>query len=299
MFFGDFAKVFGAIAVISKSCGDGIKVAFKHLEMLRSSFIPTVFRPGHCLTRGILCTLALLVLGGGTEGFAQAQPSSVQLNVSLGGTGAANETSVALQLLLLFSVLSLAPSLIIMMTSFTRIVVVLSFLRTALGIQQPSSQILVALSLFMTGFIMYPVFSQIDKEALTPLREKKMELPAAIEKAGVPIKAFMLRHAREKDIQLFSSMMPPESAAQIKPGEIPFQVLVPAFMVSELRTAFQMGFTIFLPFLVIDMVVSSILMAMGMMMLPPTMVTLPTKILVFVLADGWGLIVRSLVESFR
>jgi len=249
------------------------------------------------LTRFVLILALLLVLGEGSA-MAQAQPSTVQLNVSLGGTGNANESSVALQLLLLFSVLSLAPSLIIMMTSFTRIVVVLSFLRTALGIQQPSSQILVALSLFMTGFIMYPVFTQIDKDALAPLREKKIELPVAIERAGVPLKQFMLRHTREKDIQLFASMAPAGSPA-MKSGEAPFQIVVPAFMVSELRTAFQMGFTIFLPFLVIDMVVSSILMAMGMMMLPPTMVTLPTKILVFVLADGWGLIIRSLVESFH
>jgi flagellar biosynthetic protein FliP len=146
---------------------------------------------------------------------------------------------------------------------------------------------------------MYPVFQQIDREALTPLREKKIELPVAIERAGVPLKKFMLKHTRERDIQLFVSMVPPDATAAAKPSEVPFQIVVPAFMVSELRTAFQMGFTIFLPFLVIDMVVSSILMAMGMMMLPPTMVTLPTKILVFVLADGWGLIVRSLVESFR
>lgn len=242
-----------------------------------------------------------LLLGSGSELFAQqgTPPSNVQLNVSLGGTGAAGESSVALQLLLLFTVLSLAPSLLVMTTSFTRIVVVLSFLRTALGIQQPSGQVLIALSLFMTGFIMYPVFTQIDKEALTPLREKKIELPVALERAGVPLKEFMLKHTRERDIQLFVSMAPANALAATKSGEVPFQMVVPAFMVSELRTAFQMGFTIFLPFLVIDMVVSSILMSMGMMMLPPTMVTLPTKILVFVLADGWGLIVRSLVESFR
>jgi flagellar biosynthesis protein FliP len=234
---------------------------------------------------------------------ASAQSNNVQLNVSLGDLASPDKISTNLQLLLIFTVLSLAPSVIVMTTCFTRIVVVLSFLRTAMGIQQPSSQILMALSLFLTGFIMYPVWVQIDKEALTPLKEKKIEATEAFAKAAAPLKKFMLRHTRDKDLQLFISLMPKpvggEPAAEEAISEAPLQVVIPAFMISELRTAFQMGFVVFLPFLVIDMVVSSILMAMGMMMLPPVMVTLPLKILVFVLADGWGLIVRSLVMSFQ
>ena len=246
----------------------------------------------------------LILFGCGSTAYAQASAPGVQLNISVGGTGTANEASVGLQLFLLFSILSLAPALVIMTTAFTRIVIVLSFLRTALGIQQPSGQIIVALSLFLTGFIMYPTWVQINQEALTPLREKKIELSVALERASGPLKKFMLRHTRDRDLQLFQSMAPenknpPPAGSEDSVTHVPLQVIVPAFMLSELRTAFQMGFTLFLPFLVIDMVVSSILMAMGMMMLPPTMVTLPTKILVFVLADGWGLVVRALVQSFQ
>ncbi|MBI4023660.1 MAG: flagellar type III secretion system pore protein FliP [Verrucomicrobia bacterium] len=232
---------------------------------------------------------------------AAAGPANVQLNVSLGGAGDANSVNTGLQILLLFTVLSLAPALVVMTTSFTRIVVVLSFLRTALGSQQPSNQILVGLSLFLTMFIMYPVWNQINTEALTPLREKRIEVNTAMERATVPIKQFMLKFTREKDMNLFLSMSPKGSApvGVRAPQDLPLQVVIPAFMVSELRTAFQMGFVIFLPFLIIDMVISSILMAMGMMMLPPVMVTLPMKILIFVLADGWGLVVRSLVLSFQ
>jgi flagellar biosynthesis protein FliP len=237
-----------------------------------------------------------------SNAFAQANNANVQLNVSLGDLASSEHMSTNLQILLLFTVLTLAPSVIVMMTSFTRIVVVLSFLRTALGIQQPSSQILVALSLFLTGFIMYPVWTKINQDALTPLREKKIESSVAIERAIGPLKGFMLKQTRDKDLALFTSMMPPLKEGEVAPKgpeELPMQVVIPAFMISELRTAFQMGFVIFLPFLVIDMVVSSILMAMGMMMLPPVMVTLPLKILVFVLADGWGLLIRSLVLSFQ
>jgi len=225
--------------------------------------------------------------------------SGVQLNVSVGDLNAPQQISTSLQLFLLFTVLTIAPSIVIMMTSFTRIVVVLSFLRSALGIQQPSSQIVVGLSLFLTAFIMYPVWTQIDKEAITPLRENKLETSVALDRAAVPLKQFMLKYTREKDLDLFMSMMPPDKLTAESRSEPPLQVVIPSFMVSELRTAFQMGFVVFLPFLVIDIVVSSILMAMGMMMLPPAMVTLPLKILVFVLADGWGLIVRSLVLSFQ
>lgn len=247
-----------------------------------------------------------MLLWGGVlvSGAVAAEPASsgIQLNVSLGGTGTGARTSTGLQILLLFTVLSLAPALVIMTTSFTRIVVVLSFLRTALGVQQPSNQIVVGLSLFLTAFIMFPVWSTINKEAIVPLRENKIEMGVAMDRAAHPLKQFMLKHTREKDLRLFVSLMPQEKASKAAPSapdQLPLQVVIPSFMISELRTAFQMGFVIFLPFLVIDMVVSSILMAMGMMMLPPIMVTLPLKILVFVLADGWNLIVRSLILSFQ
>lgn len=268
-----------------------------NLPNLRKPLLPNLVRVG-----AILILLSLIPTGFCAPATPPAQGSGMQLNISLGGAGAGPDSSMGLQLLLLFTVLSIAPSLIIMMTSFTRIVVVLSFLRSALGTQQPSNQIVIALSLFLTAFIMYPVWTRIDTDALTPLREKKIEMTVALERAAVPLKEFMLHHTRQKDVQLFSSMMPPTAnpvVATGKPSDLPLQVVVPAFMISELRTAFQMGFVIFLPFLVIDMVVSSILMALGMFMLPPTMITLPTKILVFVLADGWSLIVKSLVQSFQ
>jgi flagellar biosynthesis protein FliP len=281
----------------------GIEFAFKVTTMKSNVFQIHRHALGFSLTRSCFAGIVIILMMGllfAESASAAPQQNGVQLNVSLGGGGNTNDVSVGLQLFLLFSVLSLAPSLIIMTTSFTRIVVVLSFLRTALGSQQPSSQVLVALALFMTSFIMYPVFSEINKDAIVPLREKKIELGEALDRASKPIKKFMLRHTREKDLELFISMAPDQPDFKVATAaELPMQVVIPAFMVSELRTAFQMGFTIFLPFLVIDMVVSSILMAMGMMMLPPTMVTLPTKILVFVLADGWGLIVRSLVQSFQ
>lgn len=250
-----------------------------------------------------LASLAIFFLTFLFLSTASAAPTAngVQLNVSLGDLNAPKELSTSLQLLLLFTVLTLAPSIVIMMTSFTRIVIVLSFLRTALGIQQPSNQIVVGLSLFLTAFIMYPIWTEIDRDAITPMKEAKIESSVAMDRAIVPLKKFMLKYTREKDLDLFFSMMPRDknNAPNVNREDPPIQTVIPAFMVSELRTAFQMGFVVFLPFLVIDIVVSSILMAMGMMMLPPAMVTLPLKILVFVLADGWGLIVRSLVLSFQ
>jgi flagellar biosynthetic protein FliP len=274
-------------------------------SLVQETKSPSLFRYG--FRRIFVWSLLIFCVAAAMpSSFAASNATGVQLNVSLGDLNAPKELSTSLQLFLLFTVLTLAPSIVIMMTSFTRIVVVLSFLRSALGIQQPSSQILVGLSLFLTAFIMYPVWVQIDQEAITPLRENKLETSAALERAVVPIKQFMLKYTRQKDLELFMSMSAAadkqtananaNSNQKVEPG---LQSVIPAFMISELRTAFQMGFVVFLPFLVIDIVVSSILMAMGMMMLPPAMVTLPLKILVFVLADGWSLIVRSLVLSFQ
>jgi len=268
------------------------------------SFLPGPARIMAWWVRALARAGALGLFLIGVSGFAAETPSGVQLNLSLNGPDGPMEISAGLQLLLLFTALSLAPALVVMTTSFTRIVVVLSFLRTALGIQQPSGQLLIGLSLFLTGFIMFPVWNQINREALIPLREKKIKVGEALDRASLPLKQFMLRQTRQKDLELFTSMAPDstsqaESAGDSPAEKLPLQVVIPAFMVSELRAAFQMGFVIFLPFLIIDMVVASILMAMGMMMLPPAMVTLPLKILIFVLADGWGLVVRSLVTSFQ
>lgn len=205
--------------------------------------------------------------------------------------------STSVKLVLMLTVLSLAPSILILMTCFTRIVIVLSFVRTALATQQmPPNQVLIGLSLFLTFFIMAPTLQQVNEEALTPLFNEEINLEQAYEKASVPFKEFMSAHTRQKDLALlleYSKADPPKSVE-----DIPLTSLVPAFAISEIKTAFQIGFMIFIPFLVIDMVVASILMSMGMMMLPPVMISLPFKILLFVLVDGWYLVVKSLLQSF-
>jgi flagellar biosynthesis protein FliP len=212
-------------------------------------------------------------------------------------SSSADSVSTSVKLLLLFTVLSLAPSILILMTSFTRIMIVLSFVRTSLATQQmPPNQVLIGISLFLTFFIMAPTFQEVNDQALTPLFNEEINLEQAYEKASVPFKEFMSKHTRQKDLELFlnySGADRPESIA-----DIPMTSLVPAFALSEIKTAFQIGFMIFIPFLVIDMVVASVLMSMGMMMLPPVMISLPFKILLFVLVDGWYLVVKSLLESF-
>jgi flagellar biosynthesis protein FliP len=209
----------------------------------------------------------------------------------------ADSVSTSVKLLLLFTVLSLAPSILILMTSFTRIMIVLSFVRTSLATQQmPPNQVLVGLSLFLTFFIMAPTFQEVNDQALTPLFDEEINLEEAYEKAAVPFKEFMSKHTRQKDLELFLSYSGADRPESI--ADIPMTSLVPAFALSEIKTAFQIGFMIFIPFLVIDMVVASVLMSMGMMMLPPVMISLPFKILLFVLVDGWYLVVKSLLESF-
>jgi len=205
--------------------------------------------------------------------------------------------STSVKLILLLSVLSLAPSILILMTCFTRIVVVLSFTRTALATQQmPPNQVLIGLALFLTFFIMAPTFQEVNNDALTPLFNNEINLEQAYDAAVVPFKEFMSAHTRQKDLALFLEYGKVDTPETIQ--DIPLTALVPAFAISELKTAFQIGFMIFIPFLVIDMVVASVLMAMGMMMLPPVMISLPFKILLFVLVDGWYLIVKSLLQSF-
>jgi flagellar biosynthetic protein FliP len=205
--------------------------------------------------------------------------------------------STSVKLLLLLTVLSLAPSILILMTCFTRIVIVLSFVRTALATQQmPPNQVIVGLSLFLTFFIMAPTFQEVNQKALTPLFNEKITLEQAYDRASVPFKEFMSTHTRQKDLQLFLDYSKADQPKTIQ--DIPLTTLVPAFAISEIKTAFQIGFMIFIPFLVIDLVVASVLMSMGMMMLPPVMISLPFKILLFVMVDGWYLVVKSLLESF-
>ncbi|UCZ51714.1 flagellar type III secretion system pore protein FliP [Bacillus shivajii] len=205
--------------------------------------------------------------------------------------------TATVQLLLLLTVLAIAPSILILMTCFTRIVIVLSFVRSGLATQQmPPNQVLIGLALFITFFIMAPVFADVNEEALQPMFEGEITQEEAFDAAALPMKEFMAQHTREKDLALFmgyAGLERPESL-----DDIPLTALVPAFAISELKTAFQIGFMIFIPFLVIDMVVASVLMSMGMMMLPPVMISLPFKVLLFVMVDGWHLVVRSLLLSF-
>ena len=207
------------------------------------------------------------------------------------------ETGSVVQLLLIITVLSLAPAILVLMTSFTRIVVVLSFVRNALGTQQlPPTQVIIGLSLFLTYFVMAPTFTQLNAEALQPYMANEITQEQALENAEQPLRNFMFHQTREKDLELFVSMSKIERPQTY--SDIPTHVLIPAFVISELKTAFQMGFAIFIPFMIIDMIVASTLMSMGMMMMPPMMISLPFKILLFVLVDGWSLVVKSLVTSF-
>lgn len=243
----------------------------------------------------ILSLTALLLLAGAV---ASAAPVPIpSLNIGVGTATKPNDVAVTMQIFLLLTVMSLAPGLLIMTTSFTRISVVLSFLRTALGTQSaPSNQVILSLSMFLTFFIMTPVWQQINKEAYQPWKAEQISREQAMELAVKPVRNFMLSQTREKDLALFvslSKLQRPKNAA-----EIPTLTIIPAFMISELRTAFQIGFLIYIPFIVVDMVVASVLMSMGMMMLPPVMISLPFKILLFVLVDGWGLVIGSLVKSF-
>ncbi len=227
--------------------------------------------------------------------WAQTPPAGAPpFSINLGGS---QELSVGIQLLLLLTVLSLAPALFIMVTSFTRIVVVLSFLRQAMGTpQSPPNQVLISLALFLTFFIMSPIWNKINAEALQPYLDQKITQAEALERGVNPLRDFMLRQVREKDLSLFIELakLPPLN----NPSQVPTYVLIPSFMISELRTAFQIGFLVYLPFIVIDFVVASILMAMGMMMIPPMLIALPFKMILFVLADGWYLLIESLVKSF-
>ena len=236
----------------------------------------------------ILVTLAFFL-----PSLAHAQ--SVTLDMGAGGTG--GTTSRILQLIALLTVLSLAPGILVMVTSFTRIVVALSLLRAALGGQQtPPNMVLVSLAMFLTAFVMAPTFQKAYQDGIQPLMAEQISEEEAFTRTMAPFKTFMLSQVREKDLGLFMDMA--NAAPIAAPADAPLQVLIPAFMISELRRAFEIGFLLFVPFLIIDMVVASVLMSMGMMMLPPVMIALPFKLVFFVLVDGWYLVAGSLVRSF-
>jgi len=236
----------------------------------------------------VLCAAWVWALAAG-----DAAAQSLSLDLGDGGT----VTGQLVRLVLLITVLSLAPSILVMITSFTRIVVVLAFLRSALGLQQtPPNAVLISLALFVTGFVMAPTLEQAWREGMAPLIEEEIDELDAFERAVAPFRRFMLAQVRAKDLELFLDIgdMPELEG----PEDTPLRALIPAFMISELRRAFEIGFLIYVPFLVIDMVIASILMSMGMMMLPPVLISLPFKLIFFVLVDGWYLVVGSLVESF-
>lgn len=220
----------------------------------------------------------------------------LRLNINLEGADRPADLSVAVQLVLMMTLLSVAPSLVLLMTSFTRIVIVLGFVRTALGVPSaPSNQIIIGLSLFLTFFIMGPTFDRINTEALQPYMAKEITSAEAFDRGAAPLRDFMLKQTRTRNLEYFLQL---GGFGPTAVKDLPMRVVIPAFVLSELQSAFQMGFLLFLPFLVIDFLVSSTLMALGMMMMPPNVVSLPFKLLLFVLVDGWRLIVQSLVQSF-
>ena len=221
---------------------------------------------------------------------------SMQLTLS-GGTQEPAKVSVLLEILFMLTVLSVAPSIMLTVTSFTRIIIVFSFLRQAMGVQQlPPTQVLASLAIFMTVVIMFPVGKQINDEALQPYLEEKIDYKLALDKAQAPLRTFMFKHTREKDLSIFYAISQMEAPKNKE--DVPTMLLAAAYVISELKTAFTIGFLIYIPFLVMDMVVSSVLLAMGMMMLPPMRVSMPFKLLLFVMVDGWNLLVGSLVNSF-
>lgn len=248
--------------------------------------------------------LGLLSLGlaAGVVGLALAWPAAAQqvtldLGVGGGGNNPNSATLRVVQLIALTTILSVAPSILVMVTSFTRIVIVLGFLRQALGtMQSPPNMVMVSLAMFLTAFIMAPTLEQSWTQGVQPYMDGNLEEMEAFERSVKPIHAFMSRHARPQDVKLFMDLSHSKEVARVE--DVPLKALVPAFMISELRRAFEIGFLIFLPFIIIDMVIASVLMSMGMMMIPPAQIALPFKLIFFVLVDGWYMIVGSLVQSF-
>ncbi len=243
-----------------------------------------------------LTRLGLVALAAAAALFAAPEAAAQSFNLDFGDPSGST-TGRIIQLIALITVLSLAPSILVMMTSFTRIVVVLSFLRTALGTMgAPPNVVLISLALFLTAFVMAPTMKEVYDEGLQPLIDGQISEGEAFDRSIAPVRRFMLEHVRERDLELFVNMSNTGPVTSVE--EVGLEALIPAFMISELRRAFEIGFLLFVPFLIIDMVVASVLMSMGMMMLPPIIISLPFKLIFFVLVDGWFLIAGSLVQSF-
>jgi len=245
----------------------------------------------------ILIASALVILSGVfSPAYSQSVPIP-SIRIAIGESEEPGDLSVTLKILFLITILSVAPTILIMLTSFTRMVVVFSFLRHAMGTQQmPPNQVMVSLALFLTFFIMTPVWQEINDNALKPFLAKEISYETALDRAAEPLKKFMLRQTRDKDLSLLMKVS--KIKKPTRASDVPLITLIPSFVISELRIAFQIGFLIYVPFLILDMVVACVLLSMGMMMLPPIMISLPFKLLLFVLVDGWYLIVGSLVRSF-
>jgi flagellar biosynthetic protein FliP len=260
-------------------------------------------RHGLIVLAGLATFLVLWVLP--SLAFAQSPPTGPtsptipipNINIGVGQAKSPHDVVGALQIMLLLTVLSIAPTLLVMVTSFTRIIVVLSFVRTAIGTQQsPPNAVLSGLALLLTFFVMAPTIKAVNTDAVQPYLKNQISQSVAIDRASQPIRKFMFRQTREKDLQLFYSISKePRPAAQ---KDVPTFILIPAFVISELKTAFEIGFALYVPFIVIDMVTASILLSMGMMMIPPILISLPFKILIFILVDGWNLTVAALFQSF-
>jgi len=245
----------------------------------------------------ILIASALVILSGVfSPAYSQSVPIP-SIRIAIGESEEPGDLAVTLKILFLITILSIAPTILIMLTSFTRMVVVFSFLRHAMGTQQmPPNQVIVSLSLFLTFFVMTPVWQEINDNALKPFLAKEISYETALDRAAEPLKTFMLRQTRKKDLSLLMKVSKIKKPTGV--SDVPLTTLIPSFVISELRMAFQIGFLIYVPFLILDMVVACVLLSMGMMMLPPIMISLPFKLLLFVLVDGWYLIVGSLIRSF-
>ncbi len=240
-----------------------------------------------------LLAFGFILFGALPEAHAVDSPT-FQLNVQ--GVNGLEDYGIAIQLVFFMTLITLAPSIMMLMTSFTRIVIVLGFVRSALGVHQaPSNQIIIGLSLFLTVFLMGPIWDKIYDESIAPYKAQEITSQEAFTRSGTHLKNFMLKQTRSKDLEFFLEL---SRSPVVASEELPMRVVIPSFVLSELRTAFQMGFMIFVPFLVIDFLVASTLMSMGMMMMPPAIISLPFKLLLFVLVDGWYLVIQSLVESF-
>ena len=286
---------------------DGSRAAGYHFAVQRaaaetaalrsaSQRAPLVARRCHRVVLPLLI-LSLFLLGtAATSAQTNFSTGFGPVQISLGTHNGPQDVDTGIKVLFLLTLLTLAPSILLLMTCFTRVVIVLSFVRTALQLQgTPANQIIIGLSLFITYFVMAPVWENISRDALKPYQAQEISSAQAMERAGRHLSVFMLKQTRPKDVELFASMGKVEAATA---DELPLRVVIPAFVISELRTAFQMGFLIYVPFILIDLIVATVLMSMGMMMMPPTTISLPLKILLFVLVDGWDLVIQSLVRSF-